>query len=137
MIEPIIPPWMEVAIKELGVSEVPGPGNNPRIVDYHRSTSSGPSDDEIPWCSSFVNFCFKQAGIKGTNSKAARSWLGWGYKITYPVFGCVVVTSRGTNPAQGHVGFWVGNGKILGGNQGDKVSIASFDRFRVLCYRLP
>jgi uncharacterized protein (TIGR02594 family) len=134
--------WMNVANEELKkhVTELPGPASNPRIEAYHATTSGGPADDGVPWCSSFVNFCVTQAGGRGTNSRAARSWMTWGRDAGAFADGCIVVLQRGAAP-MGHVGFFVGfdgdRVKLLGGNQGDAVSIASFDRSRVLARRLP
>lgn len=56
-----------------------------------------------------------------------------------PAYGCVVVFSR---EGGGHVGFVVGRDKngnlmVLGGNQGDAVSIRPFPVSRVTCYRWP
>lgn len=129
---------LEIARAELGVAEVPGAGDNPRIVAYHATTGGGKEPDSVPWCSSFVNFCVEQAGLKGTDSKAARSWMTWG-RVTTDFFpGCIVVLERGAAP-QGHVGFFVGTEsgrlRLLGGNQGDRVSIASFDPQLVLAIR--
>jgi len=54
--------------------------------------------------------------------------------------GCIVVLQRGS-PPNGHVGFFVGaeNGRVrlLGGNQSDRVSIASFDGADVIGMRMP
>lgn len=142
MINFTIPPWLTIAEKELGISEIPGAVNNPRIVEYHKSTNGEPSGDEVSWCSSFVNYCIKNSGLPGTNSKLARSWMTWGVGLKIPAFGCVVVLSRGGSPKLGHVGFYVGNTtddtlRVLGGNQGDKVSIENFQKFRVVGYRWP
>lgn len=129
--------WLEAARAELGTGEVAGDGNNPRIVAYHASTDGGPAADSVPWCSSFVNFCVQKAGVQGTRSKAARSWIEWGRPSEF-VPGAIVVLKRGA-PPKGHVGFFVGadNGRIqlLGGNQADRVSIASFDASIVLACR--
>lgn len=93
-------------------------------------------------CSSFVNWCFKQVNIKGTNNAAARSWLNWGTELKEPKQGCVVIYWRvAPDSWQGHVGFVdrVEGGKIytLGGNQGDAVSIKSYPKSQVLGYRWP
>lgn len=136
-------PWLKIAIKEKGIEEVPGPGDNPRIVEYLKSTSLGAPDnrnDETPWCSAFVNWCVEQAGLKGTNSAWARSWLEWGREqdIGDSWVGCICVLSRGDG---GHVGFLVAYNddqvKLLGGNQGNAVSEAWFSMDRVLGYRVP
>lgn len=143
---PVAPfPWFDIAMQELkrGDIEVPGPGANPRIVEYLRSTSLGgamASSDETAWCSAFVNFCVEKAGFAGTDSAMARSWLKWGRAVNTPVTGCIVVFERGAPPS-GHVAFYVsesdGKIKVLGGNHGNKVSIMAYDKERLLGFRVP
>ena len=127
----------EYAKAELGQKEIKGLENNPRIVEYHQTTSLRATTDEVSWCSSFVNWCHKQAGIAGTDSAAARSWLRWG-KAVEPVEGCVVVFKRGAPPS-GHVGFMVKRDGthvwVLGGNQSDQVKISVYKAADVLGYR--
>lgn len=137
-----IPPWLSIAEREIGVSEKSGKDHEARIVEYHKTTLLKANEDEIPWCSSFVNWCMYKAKIYRTDSAAARSWLKWGVNLLIPAFGCVTVLSRGDNPASGHVGFYVGSTtsdtiRILGGNQDNKVSIKNFPKSRVLAYRWP
>jgi uncharacterized protein (TIGR02594 family) len=134
------PPWLRVALAEQGVREYSGAADNPRIVEYHRSTTLGPrlsNQDETPWCSSFVNWCIERSGYEGTDSAWARSWLNWGKKLTTPRKGCVAVFKRGTN--SGHVGFYIGetasNIRLLGGNQSDAVNVTNIDKSRLLGYR--
>ncbi len=130
--------WMKVARAEVGVTEDPL-GSNPRIEAYHASTEGGAADDAVAWCASFVNFCVEATGVRGTRSKAARAWLDWGVDAGDFVPGCIVVLKRGS-PPKGHVGFFAGfeSGriKLLGGNQGNQVAVASFDVDRVLARRL-
>ncbi len=130
--------WMKVARAEMGVTEDPV-GSNPRIEAYHASTEGGAADDAVAWCASFVNFCVEAAGVRGTRSKAARAWLDWGVDAGDFIPGCIVVLRRGS-PPKGHVGFFAGfeSGriKLLGGNQGNQVAVASFDVDRVLARRL-
>lgn len=132
--------WMQIARGEVGVSEQPGPATNPRIAEYHATTHGGPEPDSVPWCSSFVNFCITNAGLPGTLSKMARSWMTWGRDAGAFEPGCVVVLQRGAAP-KGHVGFCIdadgGLVRLLGGNQADAVTIATFDTSRVLARRLP
>jgi uncharacterized protein (TIGR02594 family) len=134
------PKWMEIARAEHGIAEQSGSASNPRIEAYHATTTLGPQPDHVHWCSSFVNFCMTQAGLTGTNSALARSWQTWGVETPSFVPGCIVVLKRG-EPPRGHVGFFVGmeggHVRLLGGNQGNAVSIASFEANRVLAKRLP
>ncbi len=97
---------------------------------------------QTAWCAAFVNAVLTKTGLDGTGALNARSFLDWGTEITSPQLGDVVVLSRGDNPAQGHVGFFKGfdadgNILILGGNQGDSVSVQSFNKDRLLGYRRP
>lgn len=133
--------WMDIAESKLGVKERSGPDAHPDIVEFHQHTSLKATSDEIPWCSSFVNYCMDKAGIPGTHSAAARSWLKWGRAINIPLPGCIVILKRGTNPAQGHVGFYAGESsgtvRILGGNQGDRVCYSRYAKTDVIGYRWP
>jgi uncharacterized protein (TIGR02594 family) len=140
------PLWLVVAEREMatGIDEVLGSGNNPRILEYHLTTTlpgSMASQDETPWCSSFVNWSIVQAGIRGTNSAGARSWLKWGQPIDQPKRGAVTVFRRGSDPALGHVGFyWEPSGDrilVLGGNQGNQVSIKGYRKADLLGFRWP
>lgn len=136
-----IPSWLQTAESEMGTKEVPGSGDNPRVLEYHATTSLGARDDSVAWCSSFVNWCMKQNDIARTESASARSWLNWGTRLDQPRKGCVVVLKRGPSPANGHVGFYVGDGagsiRVLGGNQSDQVKVSVFPSSMLLGYRWP
>jgi len=131
--------FLQEAFKEMNVQEIKGKNHNQRIIQYHNSTSLKASTDEVPWCSAFANFIVQKCGDTGTNSALARSWEKWGEELKKPVPGCIVVFSRGTNPMYGHVAFYLYETKkyiyVLGGNQGDAVSIKPYDKSRVVCYR--
>jgi uncharacterized protein (TIGR02594 family) len=140
---PSLPMWYVIAREEMtnGVKEITGEKHNPRILQYHKATSLKATDDETAWCSAFANWCMQTAGLKGSGSAAARSWLDWGKKLEEPKEGCIVVFKRGSQPWQGHVGFFAGfdgdNVLTLGGNQGNEVKIAPYAKNRVLGYRWP
>ena len=137
-------PWMQYAQQELerGVREVAGARHNPRIIDYLRAGGVD-AGDETAWCSGFANWCMQQAGIPGTGKSNARSWLDWGgLCLANGVYGAVTILWRvRPNGWQGHVGFYVGaeggNLLLLGGNQGDAVSIRPYPKSRLLGYRYP
>lgn len=136
------PPWLNEAIGELNTVEISGNKHNPRIIEYHQTTSLKAKDDETSWCSSFVNWCFKQVGIEGTNSAAARSWLNWGRVLEEPKRGCVVIFWRVSIKSwQAHVAFYIGETKdhilCLGGNQNNTVNISKYPKKRLLGYRWP
>ncbi len=134
-------PWLKIAFEEMDTCEVTGPGANPKIVGYHSITTLKATSDEVPWCASFVGWCLEKGGIKSTKSAAARSYEDWGIAIAKPVEGCIVILSRGADPRNRHVGFYVEETDrtvaILGGNQDNRVKIAPFNKSRVIGYRWP
>jgi len=133
--------WLEIAAAEQGVHEYAN-GDHPRIIEYLQTVDlPGEMHDEIPWCSAFANWVMTQAGIKGTGSAAAVSWLKWGKPITLPMIGAVVILRRGDPSWQGHVGFVMGTTPhgvlVLGGNQANAVNIREYPFDRVRGYRWP
>jgi uncharacterized protein (TIGR02594 family) len=128
------------AVKEIGVREKVGKANNPRILEYAKLANIGwYREDSVPWCAVFVNAMLAQAGIPGTKSAAARSFLAWG-KECGPKKGAIVVFWRGSKKSwQGHVGFVAKVDRnyvwCVGGNQGDAVSLARYPKSKVLGYR--
>lgn len=137
-----VPSWYALARKEIGQCEIDGAAASPRILDYYRLAGAGwVKDDAVPWCAAFANAMLAEAGVRGTGSLAARSFLKWGRQVRSPYRGCIVVFKRGTRPWQGHVGFVEKMSEAsvwcLGGNQGDGVNIRRFPRTRVLGFRQP
>lgn len=129
--------WYELARAEIGIIEGPGIVDNQRVLAYYRD--AGFPDirhDSVPWCAAFVGAMLKRAGIRPSGSLMARSYLDWGLILKKPTEGCIVVLKRG-KPPQGHVGFYVSEGKLLGGNQRDRVSITPYEQHNVLGYRYP
>jgi len=133
---------MTVARAENGVRAAPPGSANPRIVGYHAGTNIAGYDDKASWCSSFVNWCLGRAGVAGTGSALARSWLEWGEPLEGARPGCIVVLWR-EDPAswKGHVGFFVRlEGEqvvLLGGNQEGEVCELAYPLDSVLGLRWP
>lgn len=134
-------PWMKIAAKEIGVKEVPGDGDNRRVLEYHAlgAPKLRAQSDSVAWCAAFVGWTLKQCECPITGEATARSYLKWGYAIPKFRPGCVVVMKRGNSSWQGHVGFGVSQGllytKFLGGNQSDQVNITSYRTSQILGYR--
>lgn len=131
-------PWIVAARAHLGVREVKGMAHNPVIVGFWKlARLAGIKNDEVPWCAGFVGAMLESVYIRSARSDSSRAYLAWGERIDAPEYGCVVVFNR---KGGGHVGFCVGVDHlgrllILGGNQGDAVSILPFARERVAGYR--
>lgn len=136
----IDPQWLAIARPLVGLHEINGPEHAPEILAMWRTIKrSGIQSDEVPWCAAFVGACLERAGIRSSRFESAASYLKWGVRLDGPVHGCIVVFSR---EGGGHVGFVVGQdeaGKllVLGGNQGNAVSVKAFPRDRVTGYRWP
>lgn len=87
------------------------------------------------WCARFVNASLRDAGVKGTGSAMANSFLAWGQKVDAEATkrGDVLVEhrNRGVNAGGGHVGLATGNTRrdrngnleleMVSGNHGDAV----------------
>jgi uncharacterized protein (TIGR02594 family) len=135
-------PWLRIARAEMGVRSWPPGSSNPRITEYHAGTNIAGHDDKPNWCSTFVHWTLARAGIAGTASALARSWLAWGEALAEPRVGCIAVLWR-EDPRSwtGHVGFFVRDDGdeivLLGGNQAAAVRELRHARERVLGWRWP
>lgn len=100
------------------------------------------------WCAAFVNASLRSNGIDGSESVSdypltARSFLQLGRGVDYPMIGDIIVFPRGSQPWQGHVGFFIEtrivNGAayyvILGGNQNDEVNYKLYPANRAIGIR--
>lgn len=134
---------LSVAINEIGVKEIKGTRHSKRILEYAETSGfAWVNDDETPWCSIFMNWVAKKAGLKQSGSASARSWLNVGEAINTPEPGDVVIYYRGDiNSWKGHVGIFMGysaNGDriyTLGGNQMDSVCITAYSAEKLLGFR--
>ncbi len=136
------PPHLVIAERELGIAEIPGPKANTRISEYLTGVGANPSD-ETPWCAAFANWCLAKAGIRGTGKPNARSFLVIGDPVNLADArpGDIVVFWRGDPKGwTGHVAFfWALHDadtiEVLGGNQSNAVSIATYPIRRILGIR--
>lgn len=142
-----------LALRYAGVGELAGDEDHPLVRWWLSRVGFGLfAHDEIPWCSAFVAGIAWELDLPRSTSAAARSWLKVGTPVPLEeaVAGWdVVVLSRGPGPqpgpdrldAPGHVGFFDRSSTdatgiwLLGGNQGDRVTVARFQASRVLGVR--
>lgn len=146
-----VPPWVDIAEGELWVRERRGrSAHNPRIIEYHATTTLSAERDETPWCSSFINWCMEEAGYEGTRSALARSWLSWGAASSNMLGSVVVIRRRvrGQDDFNGsysgfHVGFFMRSNdrviRMLSGNARNGVRYTNYPlrRYDVMGYRMP
>lgn len=144
----------DIAHRFLGHQEIAGTTDSPLIQWAFTLCGYGPeTPDEVPWCSAFAQIPAFLLGLPRSLSAAARSWLQVGSPIDLQAANVgfdVVILKRGQGAqpgpeilkAPGHVGFfagWADEGRtrvrVLGGNQGDSVTVAEFPFANVLGFR--
>lgn len=127
-----------IAGQQLGMNERE---QNAALSEFMRSGGVNLDPAVTAWCAAYVNASLEQAGVEGTGRLNARSFMDWGVGVDDPRRGDLAVFSRGDpNGWQGHVGFFDGYGedgriRVLGGNQGDAVSMSYYDPSRLLGFR--
>ncbi len=126
MNEPI---WLVTARKYIGTREVKGARHNPVIVRMWARIRAVYTDDETPWCASFVGSVLEECGIRSTRSAAAGSYRKWGRVISGPAPGAIGIKARkgGNHVAFAHKLLGGGLIAMVGGNQDDCVSSAPYN----------
>lgn len=129
------------ALHQVGLKE-----GNPILDSYLQKANPGLNPAQTPWCAGFVGSVLNSSGLKGTGSLAAKSYLKYGQPIQTPSQGDIAVfndMSGNNDPARGHVGFIDsidpsrGVVKVLGGNQGNSISIKEYPMSAVAGFRRP
>jgi uncharacterized protein (TIGR02594 family) len=140
------PLWLATARQSLGLREAPGPASNSTILGWAKRLGTkvlgiAYNADGVPWCGLFVAHCINSAGIQPPKiAVRAKAWATWGSRLRFERLapGAVLVFER---QGGGHVGFYVGEDathlNVLGGNQGDCVSIARLPKSRCIAARWP
>jgi uncharacterized protein (TIGR02594 family) len=131
------PRWLTYAKTLIGVREIVGPKHSPTIMGWIKALGAkvlgiNVTDDETPWCGTFVAHVMQTMAIKPPAvAVRASSWATWGRALVGPRPGCVLVFTR---TGGGHVGLYVGEGvvtlggkkveayRVLGGNQSNAVN---------------
>lgn len=133
---------VEHAMQYYKVREVPGKKHNSIIAEWTKRVLDWAYDDEIPWCSNFLNAMAQDVGLESSGKANARSWLSVGTEIENPVLSDIVVFWRESPKSwKGHVGIFMGyryDGKyitVLGGNQSNEVNISLYPTARLLGFR--
>ena len=132
----------QVANAFYGANEVKDGGALSSFIQKAAGLDINPAN--TAWCAAFINAALGATGRKGTGKLNARSFLDYGTPTDAPSEGDIVVLQRGGRSSwMGHVGLVAGfsadgkSVKVLGGNQGNKVSVAEFPVDKVLGYRKP
>jgi hypothetical protein len=128
------------ALELYGVEEVVGPKHNPVIMGWAKELGITYNNDETPWCGLFMAIIMKRAERQVVEwPLGARNWTSFGIPSLSPMLGDVLIFKRPNGG--GHVGLYVGedtnNFYVLGGNQGNQVSIVKIVKSRLLAARRP
>lgn len=147
----MIPAWLEVARRCIGIEEHPGDANNPQIMRAPQIIAAAYPDmanycacytaDSIAWCGLAVAFFVTSAGFRPVYGADdvhrflyAEAWSGWGDKLSALKPGAIVTLSH-------HVALYErsegANVILLGGNQSDQVKESAFAASGIKAIRWP
>lgn len=135
--------WMDKANALMGEGEVIGPKENPMIRAMFKAVDYDISDvkdaDTVPWCGAFVGYVMQEDGHPMAALAArALSWATYGDPCE-PKHGAIAVVENGEGGH--HVAFIYQvtetNLYLLGGNQGNRVSIVKWPRAKLVACRWP
>lgn len=135
------PAWVVEGLKHVGLKEIAGPKHNQTILDWIKNLNGWFTDDETPWCGTFIAQCLKEAG-RGVPKHwyRALAYESYGTRLSKPAYGCIGVMAR---KGGGHVTFIMGetkDGKYLvglGGNQSNAVNLMKFPKSRFTAFVWP
>ncbi|NLS00199.1 TIGR02594 family protein [Rhizobium sp. P38BS-XIX] len=139
------PAWMREARRFMGLKEIPGPRSNPTIITWAQKLGGWMkgyyTNDDIPWCGLFMAHCIGAtlpSENLPSNPLGALNWSTFGKRLTVPVLGAILTFKR---TGGGHVGLYAGENakafRVLGGNQGNSVSLSWVEKARLQDMRWP
>jgi uncharacterized protein (TIGR02594 family) len=162
LLEPPYPPVMvRVALGMLGTYELAGGADNPLILAwadevakssptaYNNWAADFYNDDAIPWCGLFQAVCAVRSSqgrperMPPKSYLSALAWASWGVPVKKDpgevrVGDTMVLIRKGGGHVCQALAVTKNNTFFgIGGNQGDKVSIAEFPFSRVYAIRRP
>jgi uncharacterized protein (TIGR02594 family) len=141
------PRMLVEGLKTYGTTELPGRGSNPIILEWAREVGLGRvyTADAVAWCGLWMAVVARRAGKPvPANPLWALNWARWGQDGGQPELGDVLVfvrnyTEGGVKRVGGHVALYLGEDKtsyhVLGGNQGDAVTITRIAKDRLRACR--
>jgi uncharacterized protein (TIGR02594 family) len=115
-------------------------GSSRVVAEARRYVGGNPTGRGRLWCARFMNMVLERSGHRGTGSDMARSFAGYGQRVSGPQVGAIAVMSRGRRG--GHVGVVSGidakgNPIVVSGNNGNRVREAPVSRGRIYAYVMP
>lgn len=142
-----LPRMIENALTLFGIKEVKGTANNPAIMKMAKEVGVDDiyKNDDVSWCALFQFYICKisnkpliQANGDKYNLLRAKTFASWGNPVVSgeEMLGDILVFKR---PGGFHVGMYIGESNksffVLGGNQGNQVSITEILKTRLVACR--
>lgn len=129
-------PWMARALQYIGTHEIVKGLLNPIVREFFSHTRF-PADQvtsKTAWCAAYASTVLDLSSLKAARTARARDFLSYGVALKRPVYGALLVFSRGSNgpdDPRAHVAFCVsekfedGDPEVLalGGNQNNMVCV--------------
>lgn len=136
-----LPKILQEALKLYGLAEIKGSRHSDIIMGLAEETdlTNVYTSDEIAWCGLFIAAVVKRAGYAPVAGPLwALNWGTFGVKGPVAQLGDILTFVR---EGGGHVGLYIGEDAnyyhVLGGNQGDRVSIIRIAKSRLRAIRRP
>lgn len=136
-----LPRMVAEGLKLHGTLEASGAADNPTIIAWAKETglSNVYVHDATAWCGLFMAVVAKRAGKAVVDGPLwALNWSKFGGPVSAAGLGDILCFKR---PGGGHVGVYIAEDAtayhVLGGNQGDKVSITRVEKARCVAHRRP
>lgn len=141
MSEPI---WLSIARAFDGLAEVPGPGNNPVIMNWVKYVGAPEwyDRDAHPWCGLFGSVICKAAQLPapgtGFDLIRALTFARYGTPLKLPSLGAFLTFGRAGGH---HIGWYLGERvdayRVFGANQDDKVCATWIQKDRLIACTWP
>lgn len=134
-----MPPWMAEMHRRMGLHEV---RDKAKLIDFLKIGKFLGDPSSLPWCGDMVESCIAKtlpSELLPSNPFFAQNWSKFGRDTGSPIVGAVGVIKW--SASSGHVGFVAGvDGTkvvLLGGNQSNAITLASFPRSKFIAFRWP
>ncbi len=134
-----MPPWMAEMHRRMGLHEVQ---HKAKLIDFLKIGKFLGDPASLPWCGDAVESCIAKvlpSEPLPANPFWAQGWASFGIDVKAPLVGSIGVIRWSAKA--GHVGFVAGveGGKVvlLGGNQANAITLASFPRDKFIAFRHP
>lgn len=132
-------------LKEYGVTEIPGPRSNPKIIQFAEEIGGAVEgwyhNDDDAWCALAFSAMSKRAGypiLPGFDAMRAKEQVKWGLPVKKGCekLGDALIFAR---TGGGHVGLYVGEDEdafhVIGGNQNNSLGFTRILKVRCIAAR--